>query len=173
MAKQGRAPCPAPPRPPTHPHPQETPHPPLHRASVAHQVRRVGPPLLDLQHIPALDPGRAQRVAQRRLGAVEADPVLGVDLGGEGTEAQQAEGAELHQRIECNQQHAAEHGRPQLRQDDPHKTAPAADPQHAGTFLERRIKAAQGRGNRQINERKIRARDDQQRPGELLDGRAD
>ena len=63
---------------------------------------------------------------QRGFGSVKSRPVLSVEFGGEGAEAQQHKGAELDQHIERDQQYAAVESRTELRRHDPEETSPCA-----------------------------------------------
>ena len=106
---------------------------------------------------------------QRGLGAGEPSAVLGVELGGEGPEAQQSEGAELGQRVEGDEQRAAEEGRAKLGKDDPQETSPGALAERARCLFERGIESAQRRGDRQVHQRIIGAGHDEQSAGEVLE----
>ena len=88
-----------------------------------------------------------------------------IKFGGKSTVAQQGECAELRQRVEGDEQNAAQQGWAELRKDDPHKRSPGALAERARGFLERRIKAAQRSGYGQVDERIVSAGHDKQRSG--------
>ncbi len=109
---------------------------------------------------------------QRRLRAGKPGAIRRVDRGGERAKTQHGEGAELDQRVQRHQQHAAQQRRPQLRQDHAAENCGGALPQRARALFQRRVHLAQGGGDRQVDQRIIRHRDHQQRARQKPQARA-
>ena len=94
---------------------------------------------------------------------------MGVKFGRKGSKAQQRECAELDERIERDQEHAAEKRGAKLRQHDAKETTPRAVTERARGLLQRGVEASQRRSDGEIDEGIIGAGDDQQRAGEILE----
>ncbi|MNZ30237.1 hypothetical protein D3C78_475020 [compost metagenome] len=87
------------------------------------------------------------------VGVAELQFELLVDRRGERLQAENRQGAELHQHVQGNQQAAANDRRPQQRQGDAPEHAPARLPQGARRLFQRGIEVTQGRGYRQEHQR--------------------
>ena len=107
-----------------------------------------------------------------RLGTVEAGPVFRVDFGGEGPEAQEREGPELDQHVESDEQHPSKQRGTQTRQNRAPETRPGPATERPRGLFESRVHVPQRRRDRQIDQRIVRRRDDQERAGEILQARA-
>ena len=105
----------------------------------------------------------------RRGRCVEAELVLGVDLGRERAEAQQREGAVLGQQVQRDDQAAAEQREAQLRQRHAPEDREGAQPEAARDVLERRVGAPQRGDRRQHDERVVRERRDEHGAPEAVD----
>ncbi|MNM91060.1 hypothetical protein D3C81_1033480 [compost metagenome] len=93
------------------------------------------------------------RRQHRRVGVAELQFELLVDRRGEGLQAEDRQGAELHQHVQGNQQAAAENRWPEQWQGDSEEHAPAILPQGARRFLQGGVEVAQGCRHRQEHQR--------------------
>ena len=89
------------------------------------------------------------RRQHRRVGVAELQFELLVDRCGEGLQADDRQGSELHQHMQGNQQGAGQQRRPQQRQRNAKEHAPTIEPQGAGRLFQGWIQVAQGGRHRQ------------------------
>ncbi len=100
---------------------------------------------------------------------VERGAVLVVDRGGEGGEAEHLERPELRQQVQPHEQGTAQHRRSQLGKHYPPERAPPAVLEGVRGLLERRVEAAQGGDDGQVDQRVVGQGHDQDRAGVALD----
>ena len=94
-----------------------------------------------------------------------------VDRRGERGEPQHLQSAELGEQVQSDQQRAAEDGRPQLGQHGPtDRGRPGRGPARAPTPRCTGSRPRSVAADRQVDEREVRQRRDQHRPGEAVDG---
>ncbi len=111
---------------------------------------------------------------QRRGGRdVEADLVLGEDLGGERAEAEHGEGPVVREQVERHQQAAAEDGRAGLAEGDPAEGAPRTAAEALGALLLQRVHPSQAGRHQQVHQRVAGQGLHQHRPAEAPHDRAD
>ena len=124
---------------------------------------------------PQLQPQQHQAQRQqhggkhRRVGVAEFQFELLIDRRGEGLQADDRQRAELHQHVQRDQQRTGEQRRPEQRQGDPEKHAPAILPQRAGGLFEGRVEIAQRCRDRQEDQRILGQAHHQNRPAQSFE----
>ena len=133
-------------RPPAEPHARGRAHRvPSARAATATPERLPGE-----ERQPERDEDERQGRTGRRG---EADLELGVDLGGEGLEAEDLEGAELGEQDQGDEERPADERGPDLVERDADERAGPPEAEAAGDVLETRVGGPKGRGHGQVDER--------------------
>ncbi|MNV40830.1 hypothetical protein D3C71_1324480 [compost metagenome] len=105
----------------------------------------------------------------RRVGIAELQLELLIDRRGEGLQADDRQGAELHQHVQGNQQRTRQQRRPEQGQGDAKEHAPAILPQRASRLFQGRIEIAQGCRHGQKDQRILGQAHHQDRPAESFE----